>query len=113
MVIRIFGSTYSLSGANHSRADKDSPMTATQTDLPLPHLVLSAMYLKFLADVDEYDNDEHRTVTASPDGPLVAMSEEALWFFNQWTTLKYSAYPYISDWDTVVELVLHSPEPLV
>jgi len=57
-------------------------MTATQTDPSLPQPVLSAMYLKFLADVDEYDNDEHRTVTASPDGPLVAMSEEALWFFD-------------------------------
>jgi hypothetical protein len=88
-------------------------MTATQTEFPLPHQVLSTMYAKFLADVDEYDTDQHRTITPSPEGPLITMSTEVLWFFNQWACLKYGAYPEMSPWQQVAERVLHSTEPVV
>jgi hypothetical protein len=84
--------------------------TPTSTPAPpetpvLPVLTQSQMFAKFLADVDEYDCDTHRTIDDT------TMSAIALWHFNSWACLKYGAYPCLMDWEDVASRILDSPEP--
>jgi hypothetical protein len=90
-----------------------TPTTAHAETPVLPVLTQSKMFAKFLADVDEYDIDEYRTIEDTPEGPVIRLSDTAFWHFAGWCCLKYGALPYLMDWEEVASLVLESPEPFL
>jgi hypothetical protein len=91
-------------------AQKRQQKEAQQTEDVAEALVVSQMVAAFLRDCEEFDCDAHRTIEDTPDGPLIALDDLALWEFQGWACLKYGATQGAFDVQETTKLILHRPD---